>query len=125
MSIKITLTCKNCNEKRSFIIGQKRSDANIDNIIHELSENNKNLLNKIISENRLLSFTFYRQLGICEKCNKYYVIPVLKIYTKDGEVINLQECCQKCNSTLKICDISNNVNEIKCLNCNMGKMEFL
>ena len=124
MSYKVTLNCKNCNSKKSFVVGQKRSDAIIGNIISELSQNNKDRMNKIIIEDNLLSFTFYRELGLCEECKEYYAVPILNIYTKSGDIVRLEGECPKCGSNPKVYHILDDESSIKCLDCDMGDIEI-
>lgn len=124
MSYRVTIKCNNCSYKESFIIGQKRSDANISRIIEEIDEENRDILNKIISEDNLLSFTFYRELGGCSSCKKYYVVPILNVYTKQGDVIKLIGNCKSCSKNLTVYSDLDNANGIECLKCNSGELEI-
>lgn len=123
MGYKVKLKCNSCEYEEVFNLGQCDSDRDIEKVLPLLNDENREYTKKIREKDNLISFTFYRKLGYCEKCKKISSINIINLFTKDGNVVELRDNCSQCNNKVLIFDLESNIDiNLTCIKCGKDKI---
>lgn len=125
MEYKVKLKCNSCDYEETFNLGQCNSDGSIEKVLPLLNDENREYIKRIMVKDNLISFTFYRKLGYCEKCKKISAINIINLFTKDGNVVQLRDNCPICNNKVLIFDLESNIDvNLTCIKCAKAKLDI-
>lgn len=117
MGTLIRARCGNCGYHEEFHIGSGMQDWDI-NIIRNALAQNDVIQFDALAAGGMKSVSMNRQLGICEKCNKWIIIPSVICGMADGTEKKIRNHCPLCGSLrVKTLEWSKPEEKIACPEC--------